>query len=109
MITSTVQVWGNWGNVYTCRSDGRPVPPDGFVSGFELRAERDQGSGDDTATNNLRIFCTYPPFVGVGEQMKEGDGLTYGRWTGARRCNSNQAICALQTQVEPDQGNGKDT
>lgn len=107
VITSAGQVWGNWGTVYSCRSDDRPVPPDGFVTGFELRVERDQGSSDDTATNNLRILCSYPPSIGVPEQQKEGDGLAYGGWTGSQRCFSYQAICALQTQVERDLGDGE--
>ncbi|OXA62678.1 vitelline membrane outer layer protein 1 [Folsomia candida] len=109
-ITSTVAEWGNWGSVFSCRSDGRPLPPDGFVSGFQLRVEPPQGAGDDTSTNNARIFCTYPPHLGIPEEMKEGDGLTYGRWTSDRKCFSNQAICALQTQVERYQGDpGDDT
>jgi len=105
-ITSTEADWGAWGKVFSCRSDGRPLPPDGYVTGFQLRVEGPT-AGDDSATNNIRVFCSYPN--GVAEQTLEADGLTYGSWTDARRCNSNQAVCAIRTQVEPYQGDGDDT
>ncbi|OXA51709.1 vitelline membrane outer layer protein 1 [Folsomia candida] len=107
-ITSLVGEWGNWGNVFSCRSDDRPLAPDGYVTGFQLRVEGPLTFGDDTATDNLRILCNYPN-LGIPEQTKEGDGLNFGSWTDARRCLSNQAVCALQTQVEPYQGDSDDT
>lgn len=107
-ITSTVQEWGNWGRVYSCRSDDRPLPPDGYVTGFQLRVESELPFGDDTATDNVRIFCNYPG-LGVSEQMKEGDGLDFGSWTDARKCGVNQPFCAVQTQVERYQGDNDDT
>lgn len=48
----------------------------------------------------MRIFCNYPN-NGLPEQMREGDGLTFGSWTTAQKCTGyNQTICAIQTQVE---------
>jgi len=107
-ISSGVQEWGAWGNIYACRSDDRPVAPDGYITGFQLRVEPTLPIGDDTATNNVRIFCSYPS-LGISEQMKEADGLNFGSWTSERKCNSNQAICAVQTQLEAYQGDSDDT
>lgn len=70
-----------------------------------MRVEGPQGPADDTATNNIRVFCSYPN--GIIEQMKEGDGLTYGSWSAAQQCNQNQAVCAIQTQNEAYLGDGK--
>jgi hypothetical protein len=100
IISSSVSSWGDWGKVYICRSDDRPVPPDGLITGFQLRVEKPLSVGDDTAANNIRVYCNYPG-LGVAEQTKEADGLTFGEWQDNRKCNSNQGICAVETQVEP--------
>jgi hypothetical protein len=105
-ITSSQAEWGNWGKVFSCRSDGRPLPPDGYITGFALRVEG-QTAGDDTATNNIRVICTYTN--GVGEQTLEADGLTYGSWSGSRKCNSYQSVCAIKTQIEPYQGESSES
>ncbi|ODM92210.1 Vitelline membrane outer layer protein 1 [Orchesella cincta] len=88
-LTSNAGSTGNWGSTYSCYP--------GFVNGFQLRVETYQGSGDDTATNNMRIFCSN---AADPNQYIEGDGLNFGIWGETRRCFSTQAIAGLQTQVE---------
>ncbi|CAL8129055.1 unnamed protein product [Orchesella dallaii] len=98
VLTSTEGPWGEWGSVFSCYP--------GFLNGFQLRVEEYQGSGDDTATNNVRFFCTSLPNP---SDYVEGDGLTYGSWSQAQHCYSNQVICGLQTQIEPYNGDDDDT
>ncbi|XP_021967511.1 vitelline membrane outer layer protein 1 homolog [Folsomia candida] len=69
-------------------------PDPGFAVGFELRSEEDQGfSTDDTAANNLKIYCS-------GLSVLEGAGEDWGDWTGAITCPRGLRICGIQTQVE---------
>ncbi len=68
--------------------------------GFQINVESYQGSGDDTATNNLRIKCSNGQFL-------EGDGMDFGIWREIHFCPDQHAFCGLQTQVETYQGNGK--
>jgi len=97
-IKSLEGSWGNWGRTFYC-------PDDTTVKGFQLRSEAYQGNGDDTAANNLRIFCNLP----ASPEMIEGDGMTWGSWTERQNCLNGQAVVGFRTQVEPYQGNGDDT
>lgn len=87
VITSSVGQFGEWGKVYNCNP--------GVLDGFQLRVEPAQGSGDDTATNNARFFCSSNPTGFI-----EGDGLSFGEWSTAQHCFNNQGICGIRTQVE---------
>lgn len=42
--------WGHWSSMKMCDYNQ-------FVSGVEWRIESNQGSGDDTSVNGLRILC----------------------------------------------------
>jgi len=88
-ITSAESLWGYWGNDYFCY---------GPVTGFQIRSEPYLGSGDDTATNNVRIFCN-----DNRDDYIQGDGTDYGFWTNARHCNTRQAFCGISVQIEPQQ------
>jgi hypothetical protein len=103
VVTSTQGEWGSWGNTLVCRQDGRPIAPDGYITGFQLRVESETLI-DNTATNNIAVICRY---ADGSEQKLEADGLTYGSWRDTQRCNSNQAVCAIQTQVETWQEGSK--
>lgn len=92
-ITSTIGPFGNWGKIYTCSP--------GILHGFQLRSEMDLGDGDDTAANNIRFYCSTLPNDHI-----QGDGLFWGDWTSSQYCHSSQGICGIQTQVEPDLGEG---
>ncbi|ODM92206.1 Vitelline membrane outer layer protein 1 [Orchesella cincta] len=97
VITSTEGDFGEWGNVYSCYP--------GYLNGFQLKVEEYQGSSDDTATNNVRFYCTNL----ADNNYLEGDGLGFGDWGQVQHCYSNQVISGIQTQVEPNQGDDDDT
>ena len=52
---------------------------------FVLRSESSQGKGDDTAGNNLRLRCS-------DGTWQNGDGLSWGDWTGKVYCPSKNYI-----------------
>jgi len=87
-IESGSEFYGVWGQQFLC-------PTGGYISGFQLRSEEDQNLLDDSAANNLRMFCN-------GEQSSymQGDGLDFGVFTTARHCPAGQAFCGISTQVE---------
>lgn len=101
VITSTEGGWGTWGSVFSC-GFGR-----GDIYGFQLNVEPYRESGDDTATNNLRVFCSNDN--NPANDFVQGDGQNFGLWSPTediRRCLPGQAFCGLQTQVEVYQGDG---
>jgi len=84
--------FGAWGNMFFC-------PEFSQVMGFELRSEADQGAGgDNTAANNLRLYCNSPR-----TQIINGDGESFGTWTGPQKCPPSTAVVGFRTQVEPKQ------
>ncbi|ODM88801.1 Vitelline membrane outer layer protein 1 [Orchesella cincta] len=98
VITSIPGQFGDWGSVYTC------FP--GVLNGFQLRSESNRGeNGDDTAANNIRFFCSS---LSNPNDFIEGDGNSWGDWTQAQRCGNNKGICAIQTQMDPYQADGKE-
>jgi len=98
IISSTVGEFGEWGRVYSCYP--------GRLTGFQLRVESPVITGDDTATNNVRFFCSA---LSSPNDYIQGDGLSWGSWRDPLRCFPNQGICSIQTQVEPNLGDGDDT
>ncbi|ODM88802.1 Vitelline membrane outer layer protein 1 [Orchesella cincta] len=96
-ITSTEGQFGDWGKIFSC------FP--GYLNGFQLRSEKNRGTGDDTAANNIRFYCTSLP---DRKAFIEGDGLFWGEWTQPQHCEKNQAICAIQSQVDSYKVDGGD-
>jgi len=95
-ISSSIDDWGSFGNKYFC---------EGIATGFQLKSEKAQTIfADDTAANNLRLFCNALP-----TDFKEGDGERFGDWTTAQECFKKQGICGIQTQVETNHGSGDET
>ena len=69
-----------------------------------------QGTGDDTAANNMKVRCR--SFYGYKEHeryMGNGnDGWgSYGHWS--KSCAANTAVCGIRTSIETPQGRGDDT
>jgi len=85
-ITSLQGAVGNWGAIFEC-------PIGHFITGFELRSEEDQKQFDDTAANNLRVQCSNNDWL-------QGDGTSWGFWSGQQLCPRDMYVCALLTQVE---------
>ena len=92
-IASGTDEWGSFGREFFC---------EGIATGFQLRSEKSQSfMADDTAANNLRLYCNQ------NDDFVEGDGLEFGDWTQAQQCLTKQAICGIQTQVETNHGSGE--
>ena len=64
--------------------------------------EGKQGSGDDTAANNIKFRCTSNPIL-------EGDGTGWGEYGGWSKECRNGGICGIETKMEKRQGKGDDT
>lgn len=82
--------WGDWGSDVYCSSGEK-------LSGFIMKSEPNQGSGDDTAANSLKMYCTNR------ELFNHHEG-PWGRWGKLFTCPANTSICGLRTQVEPKRG-----
>ncbi|EFJ51438.1 hypothetical protein VOLCADRAFT_87734 [Volvox carteri f. nagariensis] len=93
--------WGDWKmpTPYPNLYEGRAL------TGFQLRSEPPQGTGDDTALNGLRIRCSFGPSM-----LSVTDGL-WGAWypsSSIISCPSNTYIIGARMQVEPKQGSSGD-
>lgn len=85
---------GDFGQEYFC---------EGAATGFQLRSEKYQTVfADDTAANNIRLFCN-----SNSSTLVEGDGLGFGDWTAAQGCFKKQALCGYSSQVDNDLGSGE--
>nr|AAD23572.1 fertilization envelope outer layer protein [Cyprinus carpio] len=90
---SDVFSWGRWTDIKWC--------PSGFLTAFQLRVERSQGDGDDTAANNILFRCS--------QGTLQGDGTNWGDWgTWSLTCEG-KGICGLKTRIEVPQGRDDDT
>ena len=90
-VTSLEGEFGDWKGNHFCQNGG-------FVNGFQLRVE-ESGLVDDTAANNIRIYCSNNQLVPI-----EAEGSEYGEWRGTHKCGNQYGVCGLMTQVEPNQG-----
>jgi len=93
-LQSLTGIWGDWGASYECHNS--------YAVGFQLRSEEFQHDNDDSAANNLRIFCSN------SMTYLEGSGLDWGDWTEPQRCPVGWAMCGLRTQVQSSQGGNID-
>ncbi|XP_053574311.1 vitelline membrane outer layer protein 1 homolog [Bombina bombina] len=93
IISSAEGGWGSWSSAFWCL--------DSQLIAFSLRVEPHQGSGDDTAANNIKFKCS-------NNQVIEGSGLqwgSYGQWS----LDCANGICGIQNKVEGAQGRRDDT
>ncbi|MBC6481281.1 MAG: hypothetical protein GDA56_29470 [Hormoscilla sp. GM7CHS1pb] len=92
--------WGNWGNQQQC-------PTDQWVLGGELKVEKKQGSGDDTALNGIYLRCgTQEDRVRTTEIASAA-----GPWGNKFELGTckNGYVVAGRLRIEPKQGRGDDT
>ncbi|CAM4664091.1 unnamed protein product [Leuciscus chuanchicus] len=87
--------WGKWGLTQWCKTSG-------YLTAFMLRVESPQGSGDDTAANNIKFKCS-------GGAVLEGGSTTWGDWGEWSPMCEGKGICGIQTRIEEPQGLGDDT
>jgi len=92
-ITSSVGFWGDWTEWHACPS---------FIDGARIRSQKP--GGDDAAVTNVQFHCT------DGSKTNEWRGTSqdWGDWQDWKYCSKNQAVCGIQTQVEPNQGSYRD-
>ncbi|XP_059375713.1 vitelline membrane outer layer protein 1-like [Carassius carassius] len=93
-VGSDVGSWGVWRDIKWC--------PSGFLTAFQLKVEKPQGSGDDTAANNIQFKCS------SGSSLL-GEGTKWGDWGGWSQTCQGKGICGIKTRVEIPQGRGDDT
>jgi hypothetical protein len=67
-----------------------------------MKSEPDQGNGDDTAANGVKLYCS-------SRELSNHHEAPWGRWGNLIRCPDSTYICGLKTQVEGSQGKGDDT
>ena len=94
-ITPHAGFWGSWSQTRRCNIAG------GFFTGADLKFERPQGSGDDTAANAVDFYCN----TGVAFGPPRG----WGEWQPKAMCPANTAVCGVQVRVEGQQGSNDDT
>ncbi|XP_073681058.1 vitelline membrane outer layer protein 1-like [Garra rufa] len=92
-VQSDVGSWGRWTEIQWC--------PSGFLTAFQLRVEKSQGKGDDTAANNIKFKCS--------QGSLQGEGTQWGDWGDWSQTCEGKGICGIKTQVEAPQGRGDDT
>ncbi|KAK2898144.1 vitelline membrane outer layer protein 1-like [Channa argus] len=93
--------WGDWGHIDMC-------PEGSYASGFSIKVERNQGSGDDTALNGIRLYCVNPNNrVGPYTTVESSVGR-WGEWTPVKSCSTGY-LASFMLRVEPAQGDGDDT
>lgn len=103
-ITSTVQQWGTWGDKSACLPSIEQATDGMWLQSTSKIRESDQGSGDDTAVDSVKFKCS------DGQQeIKGSNGIEdWGEWEEYVSCPPGQAICGIQTHVEPAQDDGED-
>ncbi|XP_028845201.1 vitelline membrane outer layer protein 1-like [Denticeps clupeoides] len=92
--------WGNWADIKMC-------PRGSFAKGFSLKVEADQGDGDDTAVNGIRLKCISPLKPSEVDYVESGS-QRWGSWTTMQECGHG-GLSAFQLRVEEPQGHADDT
>ncbi|OXA44707.1 uncharacterized protein LOC110857547 [Folsomia candida] len=97
-ITSQFHDWGSWGKTSNCSKYE-------IATGFQMRFEPSGGwFVDDTAANNLRLYCNGRKF-----EYLEGDGTSWGGWAQGQWCPAKMAMCGISTQVYYSSGTDDET
>ncbi|XP_073681088.1 vitelline membrane outer layer protein 1-like [Garra rufa] len=86
-VRSEVGSWGRWTEIKWCHS--------GFLTAFQLRVEKYQGAGDDTAATNIKFKCS--------QGFLEGDGRGWGDWGDWSQTCEGKGICGIKTNIEKPQ------
>jgi len=102
---TSVTIWnGNWGSWLGNKSG----PSGSYACGAQLRSERNQGGGDDTAANGLNIkWCRYNNWNSY--EWRIVNSGSWGSWKSRVSCPYNQWIVGARVQYENPQGGGDDT
>ena len=94
-------LWGEWkGMVYTNEHE--------YYCGAQIRFEKSQGDGDDTAGNGLKLMsCSASNwYLQTEKVIYEG---SWGDWKGWVMCPIGYYIYGAKVRFEKSQGDGDDT
>jgi Vitelline membrane outer layer protein I (VOMI) len=80
--------WGSWKGWSYC-------PNGGFVKGGQLKIEGQQGGGDDTAANSLKVQCT-----SSNDWIEAPGGGPWGNWRNQVSCPTGQVACGVEVRIE---------
>jgi hypothetical protein len=92
--------WGSWGSWSHCKAET-------WAIGFTTRVEADQGSGDDSGLNAIKLTCA--DLDGQNQNTVGSNGL-WGTWSGNHRVASptGEFLTQAVLKVEGSQGSGGD-
>ena len=96
-LYSRTGYWGYWSSPRYCSGTDNPVV------GFKVKFERSQGGGDDTAANDIDLYCQKDEIISAYVRSD------WGSWSTWHRCPSGMAVTGLQTRVESQQGGDDNT
>jgi hypothetical protein len=89
-VCSKQSYWGDWYNSQSCG--------DGFT-GFNLKVEGKQGSDDDTAANDVKLWCpSQQTWIAANNPAR------WGQYQGQTYCPGGTKICGIRTRVEESCG-----
>jgi hypothetical protein len=80
--------WGGWKGWSYC-------PNGGFIKGGQLKIEGQQGGGDDTAANSLKVQCS-----AANDWIEAPGGGPWGNWRNQVSCPSGQVACGVEVRIE---------
>ena len=82
--------------------------PGKYVVGFQLKTEKEQGDGDDTALNGIKLQCAA---VGLArdDSIVHSTVGEWGDWGQYFRCPIGSVLTGYQLRSESEQGQGDDT
>lgn len=95
-IQSKEGKWGEWSTNKRCADKT-------LIDGLQMRIEAEQGSGDDTGLNNIRVHCS------DGKVVEGTPPVQWGDWHDMHYCPQGMAAAGFVTKVEDDQGGRDDS
>lgn len=98
---SDAPAWAEWGDLVAC-------PENEFLVSYAIRVEPDQGSGDDTAANDVRFGCSGSE-DSSDIPLESYNGEIWGEWSKPASCPQGEAICGFQARIESQQVDGDNT
>ena len=95
-VCSKIGTWGRWSEAQLCGEGA-------FLSGWRQNVEGSQGSGDDTALDNVEYRCRDIETWTAKENLKT-NAEEWGKWSRWKECPRGQFICGIETRVEDPDG-----
>ncbi len=84
-------IWGSWRTMVQC-------PVGQYVYGYRMRSE--SPGGDDTALNNIELYCAASPTGSKTGIVSGGNG--WGSWGYSAECGSHGPVTGFKMLIEPN-------